>query len=288
MKSFSSFNRRRFLQGTILSSLAVSAATLLPRKVWGGVTKEPGDPFRGLKFGIASYTFRKFNLEQAIAMTRQAGVQYITLKDFHLPMGSSPTERKQAKASIEAAGLKLMGGGVIYMKNDEAEIKAAFDYARDAGMPVIVCSPDPAALGIVEAMAKSYDLRIAIHNHGPGDQKYPSPLDVLRLVKDRDSRIGICIDVGHTVRIGQDPVAVIGECSERLYDFHMKDVTEAASKGVATEVGKGVIDIVGVLRALLKIKYSGHVALEYEINERNPMPGVEESFAYMRGVMAAI
>jgi sugar phosphate isomerase/epimerase len=147
---------------------------------------------------MASYTFRKFNLEQAIAMTRQAGVQYITLKDFHLPMRSSPAERRQARLSIEAAGLKLMGGGVIYMKNDEAEIKAAFDYARDAGMPVIVCSPDPAALGIVEEMAKSYDLRIAIHNHGPGDQKYPSPLDVLRLVKDRDPRMGICIDVGHT------------------------------------------------------------------------------------------
>ncbi len=288
MKSLQPFNRRRFLQGTLLSPLAISAVTGLPRVARGAVTKEPGDPFRDLKFGIASYTLRNFNLEQAIAMTRQAGVQHITLKDVHLPMRSSPTERKQAKASIEAAGLKLMGGGVIYMKNDEAEIKAAFDYARDAGMPVIVCSPDPAALGIVEEMAKSYDLRIAIHNHGPGDQKYPSPLDVLRLIKDRDSRMGICIDVGHTVRIGQDPVAVIEQCADRLYDFHMKDVTEATPKGGATEVGKGVIDIVGVLRTLLKIKFSGHVALEYEINAEKPMPGVLESFAYMRGVMAAI
>ena len=288
MKPLQPFNRRRFLHGTLLSPLALSAFTALPQVVRAAVTREPGDPFRGLKFGIASYTLRNFTLEQAIAMTRQAGVQHITLKDVHLPMRSSTAERKQAKASIEAAGLKLMGGGVIYMKNDEAEIKAAFDYARDAGMPVIVCSPDPAALGIVEEMAKSYDLRIAIHNHGPGDQKYPSPLDVLRLVKDRDSRMGICIDVGHTVRIGQDPVAVIEQCADRLYDFHMKDVTEATPKGGATEVGKGVIDIVGVLRTLLKIKFSGHVALEYETNADKPMPGVLESFAYMRGVMAAI
>jgi len=288
MKPSHPFNRRRFLRGTLLSPLALYAANMVPRAACAAVTREPGDPFRGLKFGIASYTFRKFNLEQAIAMTRQAGVQYITLKDFHLPMRSSPAERRQARLAIEAAGLKLMGGGVIYMKNDEAEIKAAFDYARDAGMPVIVCSPDPAALGIVEEMAKSYDLRIAIHNHGPGDQKYPSPLDVLRLVKDRDPRMGICIDVGHTVRIGQDPVAVIEQCAGRLYDFHMKDVTEATAKGGGTEVGKGVIDIVGVLRTLQKIKFSGHLALEYEINEQNPMPGVLESFAYMRGVMAAM
>jgi inosose dehydratase len=288
MKTSRSINRRFFLKGAMVSPLAISAASMLPSVAEAAVTKSSTDPFGGLKCGIASYTFRNFTLPQAIAMTRQAGGGYLTLKDVHLPMRSSPAERHEAKVAVEAGGLQLMGGGVIYMKNDEAEIKSAFDYARDAGMPVIVCSPDPAALDLVERMAKTYNLRIAIHNHGPGDQKYPSPLDVLRLVKDRDPRLGICIDVGHTVRIGQDPVAVIEECSERLYDFHIKDVSEATAKGGPVEVGKGVIDIVGVLRTLRKIKFSGHVALEYEANAQNPMPGVLESFAFMRGVLAAI
>lgn len=281
-------DRRRFLKSMLALPVIASAASLLPTNALAGAPKRVADPFGGLKLGIASYTFRNFTLDQAIDMTSQAGLGYITLKDVHLPMRSSPEQRHQAREKIEAAGLKLMGGGVIYMKNDEAEIRAAFDYARDAGMPVIVCSPDPAALDTVEAMAKRYDLRIAIHNHGPGDQKYPSPLDVLRLVKDRDSRMGICIDVGHTVRIGQDPVAVIEECAPRLYDFHIKDVTEATAKGAAVEVGRGIIDIPGVLRALRKCGFSGHLALEYEINAQNPMPGVLESVAFMRGVLAAI
>ena len=137
-------------------------------------------------------------------------------------------------------------------------------------------------------VTKLGSLRIAIHNHGPTDKKYPSPLDVLRLVKDRDNHMGICMDVGHTVRIGEDPVPVINQCASRLYDFHMKDVTAAARDGKPTEVGRGIIDIVGVLRALVRIRYSHHVALEYEAKADAPMPGIMESLAFMRGVLAAI
>jgi sugar phosphate isomerase/epimerase len=155
-------------------------------------------------------------------------------------------------------------------------------------MPTIICSPEPEALDTVEKMAKTYNIRIAIHNHGPGDKKYPSPLDVLKLVKDRDTRMGLCMDVGHTVRINQDPIPIIEECASRLYDFHIKDETEATSKGKPTEVGRGVIDIVAVLKALLKIKYAGHLALEYEAKPEAPFPGMCESFGYIRGVLATV
>ena len=249
--------------------------------------KEP-DPYHGLKVGVTSYTFNKFKLDQAIAMTQEAGVKYFSLKDVHLPLKSTREERREAAKKIKAAGLKLMGGGVITLKNNEDEIKAAFDYAKDVGMPTMICSPAPEALDTVEKMAKKYKIRIAIHNHGPDDKKYPSPLDVLRMVKDRHSLMGICMDVGHTVRIGQDPVAVINECASRLYDFHMKDVTAAVKEGKSIEVGKGIIDIPGVLKALLKIKFSYHVALEYEANSANPMPGVLGSYAYIRKVLAAV
>ncbi len=278
-------SRRLFLQNSVLGS-AVLGLGAFPRRASAALTKPEGDPCAGLKLGVTSYTLRKFTLDQAIDMTKQAGVKYISLKDMHLPMKSTPEQRKEAHAKIEAAGLVLFGGGVIYMKNDAEQIRAAFDYARDAGMPTIVCSPDIDALDTVEKLAKEYDIRIAIHNHGPGDQKYPSPLDVLRLVKDREAHMGICMDVGHTVRIGQDPVAAIQECKARLYDFHIKDVTAATPKGKGTEVGRGVIDIVAVLKALVQIKFPYHVALEYEEKADAPLPGMVESFGYIRGVLA--
>ena len=278
-------NRRHFLQTGFLGSVAMASAKLAP-DAFADVTKAPHDSFDGLKVGITTYTLRKFSLDEAIAMTKQVGVKYISLKDMHLPLKSSAEERKAARQKVEKAGLVLTGGGVIYMKNNEAEIRNVFEYARDAGMPTIVCSPDPEALDTVEKFAKQFDIRIAIHNHGPTDKKYPSPLDVMKLIKGRDSRMGACMDVGHTVRINEDPVAVLEQVASRLYDFHMKDVTAATPEGKSTEVGRGVIDIVAVLRALQKMKYQYNVALEYEANGDNPMPGMIESYAYMRGVLA--
>jgi Sugar phosphate isomerases/epimerases len=287
MKASAPLNRRRFLQSGLFGSTALATANFTIDSN-AALTKTPGDPFHGLKMGLTSYTWRNFKLEQAIAMTKEVGAKYISLKEVHLPLKSTPEQRHEARQKVEDAGLTLMGGGVIYFKNNEEEIHNVFEYAKDAGMATIVCSPEPDALDNVEKMVKKYDLKIAIHNHGPTDKKYPSPLDVMRLVKDRDQRMGVCMDVGHTVRIGVDPIDAIRQCANRLYEFHMKDVTAATPQGKPTEVGKGVIDIVGVLKALVNIKWPYHVALEYEVKADDPLPGVTESFAYMRGVLAAI
>ncbi len=309
MKNSERLNRRHFLHTSLLGSAAL-AATSEPFRSGAAAadapsapvsqprvpaldlitspTKVPRDPWHGLKVGVTSYTLRNFSLDQAIAMTKEAGVKYISLKDMHLPLKSTREQRQEARKKVEDAGLVLMGGGVIYIKNYEEEIQGVFEYAKDAGMPTIICSPDPEALDAIEKATKKYDQRIAIHNHGPTDKRYPSPLDVLRLVKDRDSRMGICMDVGHTVRIGQDPVPVIEQCAARLYDFHMKDVTAPTKEGKPIEVGRGVIDIVAVFKALIKVNFSNHVALEYEAHGDAPMPGMIESYAYMRGVLAAI
>jgi sugar phosphate isomerase/epimerase len=281
-------DRRRFLQSSLLGSAAALAAASLGANACGAVTKPEHEADGGLKLGVASYTFRKFTLEQAIEMTQQAGFKYINLKEVHLPIKSTTAERQAARQKIEAAGLKLMGGGVIYMKNDEAEIQHVFEYARDAGMPVIVCSPVPDALDAIEKKAKEFNILIAIHNHGPTDKTYPSPLDVLALVKDRDPLMGICMDIGHTVRIGVDPVECIDRCGSRLHDLHIKDVTKAAREGIDAELGRGIIDIVGVLKALSVRKFPYHIGLEYEAHADNPLPDVMECAGYERGVLAAL
>jgi sugar phosphate isomerase/epimerase len=281
-------NRRRFLQTGLLGSAAALAAAPLCRNASGAVTKPDHAPDGGLKFGIASYTFRKFTLEQAIDMTKQAGFKYINLKEVHLPLKSTAAERQAARQKIEAAGLKLMGCGVIYMKNDEAEIQRVFEYAKDSGMPVIVCSPVPDALDILEKKAGEFNIRIAIHNHGPTDKTYPSPLDVLAMVRDRDPLMGICMDIGHTVRIGVDPAECIRRCGGRLHDLHIKDVTRADKEGKDAPLGRGVIDIVGILKLLSVRKFPYHIGLEYEGHADNPLPDVMECAGYERGVLAVL
>lgn len=290
MKTEISVNRRQFLGRTLVAAGVAAAGGGLRLSSGAGEpgSKPAADVFHGLKVGVTSYTFNKFKLAQAIAMTNEAGVKYFSIKDVHLPLKSTKEQRREAREQIEGAGLVIMGAGVIYFKNNESDIRNVFEYARDTGVPTIVCSPDPDALDTTEKMLGEYGIRIAIHNHGPTDKKYPSPLDVLKLVKDRDKRMGVCMDVGHTVRIGQNPVEVMEACAERLYDFHMKDVTAAAPDGKAVPLGKGVIDIPAIMKQFVKMRWPNHVALEYEANANNPMPGVLESFAYLRKVCASI
>ena len=278
MNNSRALSRRHFLRNSLRASAFLAGCAPCGVSLAADTDKQD----RGLKLGVTTYTLRKFSLDEAISMTKEANLRYISLKEMHLPLKSTREQRKEAHNKIKAAGLTLMGGGVIYMKNSEEEIRNAFDYAKDAGMPTIICSPEPEALPIVEKFAKEYDIHIAIHNHGPGDKRYPSPFDVLRMVDKMDRRMGLCIDVGHTVRIGDDPVAAITKSAKRLFDFHMKDVNAATPEGEPVEVGKGVIDIPAVLKALLQIKYRYHVALEYEAHADDPMPGVKGSIVYIR------
>jgi len=225
-------------------------------------------------------------LDDAIKATRRLGLEYISLKDFHLPMKSTAEQRREVAEKVRQAGLKLMGCGVVYMKNDEAQIRNAFEYARDAGIPTIVASPDPAGMAIVDRMVKDFNIRVAIHNHGPEDKLYPTPESVSKAIAGYDSRIGLCIDIDHTTRAGLDPAKEIRKYASRLYELHYRDIDKAAPGGKTIEAGRGVIDLPAVFKALLEIKYDYHVALEYEKDEYDPVPGMAESIGYTRGILA--
>jgi sugar phosphate isomerase/epimerase len=161
---------------------------------------------------------------------------------------------------------------------------------RAAQMSTMVCKPQIEALPLVEKFVKEYDQKIAIHNHGPEDKIFPTPKSAFDAVKSLDSRIGLCIDIGHTARAGDDPAETIRQYAARVYDLHLKDsiAVAGAMKDIPTEVGAGRLDIRGVLTALKKIKYTGVVAFEYEKVAANPVTGLAESVGYVRGMLAAL
>jgi sugar phosphate isomerase/epimerase len=237
--------------------------------------------------GMASYTFRKFSLEQTLAMTKRLGLKYISFKDFHLPLNSTPEQIENILAKVKEAGLTLYAGGVIYMKT-EADVQQAFDYAKAAKMQIIVGVPNHELLPMVEKKVKDYDIKVAVHNHGPEDKLYPTPASVYEKIKDLDRRIGLCIDVGHTQRAGIDPSEPVEKFADRLIDLHIKDESSATAEGTTVEMGRGVVDLVKLMRTLIKIKYSGIAAFEFEKDENDPLAGVAESVGYTRGVLASI
>jgi len=277
--------RRDFLK---LSGLGIAGTFTLKsntflRKTSPGYFKSD-IPF---ELGIASYTFRKYNLDDTLRMTRRVGIKNIAFKSFHLELDASDEEIKQTVQKVKEAGLNLYGGGVIYMREPE-EVDNAFEYAKKAGMKTIIGVPDPDRLDVIDSKVKEYDIQVAIHNHGPGDETYPTPESIYTRIKDLDPRIGICIDVGHTQRIGADPVADTERFFDRILDVHIKDVSEASPEGKECEVGRGVIDIPGILKVLVKKGFTGMASFEYEKDPEDLLPGLAESVGYVRGILDMI
>lgn len=244
----------------------------------------------GLRIGVASYSLRNLALDAAIETVVALRVKNIALFRAHCNWeAASVDECRAVGEKLKAVGLNLTGSGVVNLPNDEAKCRKAFENVKAAGMQSMVCKPELAALPIVEKLAKEFDQKLAIHNHGPEDKIYPTPEVIWNAIKSLDSRIGLCIDVGHTARFGDDPTVAIKKYAARLYDVHLKDSVAVigAQRDVPVEVGAGRLDIRGMLRALLDIKYNGVVAFEYEKVAGNPVIGLAESVGHVRGILAA-
>ena len=286
--------RRSFLKFAALGA----ASAVLTKESYG--VEAPLTPARtpgsyskakevGVKLGVASYSLRNFPRAKAIEMTKALGTPYINLKSVHLPYESSPAEIAAARREIEGAGLQIVGGGTItFEKDTDDDVQRYFDYAKAAGMPVMVSTCNPAFLPRVEKFAKRYDIKVALHNHGPEDTNFPSPYDVLKAVKGMDQRMGLCMDIGHTVRTGTDPVRAAADAGPRLLDMHAKDLRDLKVKESQCIVGEGQMPIAALFRQLEKMRYPGYVNLEYEIDADDPLPGMKQSMAHMRGVLAGL
>lgn len=275
-------NRKQFLKTAGIASAGLALGPLVGN-AQESKTSVPAESFP-FQLGLASYTFREFSLDKTIEFTKRLGIQKLALKSMHLPLDASTEEIKAAAKKVRDAGLELYGAGVIYMKSEE-EVNNAFAYANAAGMKVIVGVPNHELLPLVDQKVKEYDIKIAIHNHGPGDELYRSPKDVYEKVKGLDKRVGLCIDIGHVVRIGEDPAMWAEKFKDRLYDVHLKDEDKAEEEGAPLEIGRGVIDIPTFLRTMQKVGYSGYLSLEYEKDGKDPLPGAAESIGYVRGVL---
>jgi len=279
--------RRDFARAGALATAGLAAPSA---RFSLGESPASADESSQIRLGLASYTFRNFSRAQLIAFMKQLNVFDLNAKEVkdHLPADAEG--ETAALADYAAAGIMLHAAGAIYFPKDEdADIRAKFEYCKRAGIRVIVAGdPAPETLPRLEKFVKEYDIRIAIHNHGPEDKLWPSPLDVLKAVKNMDLRLGCCIDVGHTVRAGTDVVRAIHEVGPRLFNVHMKDLSSFQDKESQVAVGGGIMPVRKMFEALIATKYSGFVDLEYEIHPDDPMPGVIASFAYMRGVLAGL
>lgn len=243
-----------------------------------------------LKLGLCSYSFTgKVKLPDVIQTCKAMGVRALNIKpEFHLPYDSSPAQIAEARKMLDDAGIQLAGTGTTYLtKPDEGEIRQRFEFNKALGSPLIVIGPTAQTLPVIEKYVKEYDIKVAIHNHGPSDKNFPTPESALKVIHAMDARVGLCMDIGHTLRAGVDPVAAAKDAGPRLLDMHTKDVRkEADGKWSSVDTGDGDMPLAALFRYLEKSHYAGHCNLEYEVRTDDRNMGIAKSLGYMRGVLA--
>lgn len=289
-------------QAGIIAAAAASSPAVTPASAQNQQTTTKSEGRDSFRLGVAGYTFNKFNLEQALVMLKTVDVHYLCIKDFHLPLKSNDEEIAAFHAKCRSYDVKGYGAGPIYMGSEE-EVNNAFAYARRVGVKTLVGVPfkmvekqagrkervsSPELLKLINQKVKEYDMKYAIHNHGPDmPELFPTAESAMELIKDMDPRVGLCLDIGHQLRDGKDPVEAMLEFADRVHDIHIKNVTEASKQGRSIEMPRGAIDMPAFVRALRKVHYSGVCSLEYEKDMDKPLTGIAESVGYFRGLMDA-
>jgi sugar phosphate isomerase/epimerase len=268
-------------RGFLLGAAAVAAASSANE---AAAATESTD----IKLSVASYSFRQFQRDLAIKYTKELGVKYIDIKEFHLPQNDTPKDLQAGRKKFDQAGLTVVGGGNVSLKEEDVDgLRKHFEYAKICGFPMMICAPTRTNLKAVEKLAIEYNMQMAIHNHGPEDAGFfPTPQSVLELVKDMDPRMGLCVDIGHTARTGKDVVESIAETGSRLKEIHVKDLKDFKDKASQVPCGDGMMPFPKIFAQLRKQGYTGVCSLEYEIDADSPMMGMQKSFSYMRGVIA--
>lgn len=280
-------NRRTFIKRSLAGALLLSTPNLSAANSMEAQDKvkqkkaKPNDLF---KLGMAGYTFVNFKLDQTLEVLERLDIRYLCIKDFHLPFKSTDQEIKDFHAKLAAKNVTGYAVGPIYMKTEE-EVANAFEYAKRVGVKTIVGVPNVSLLPYVNQKVKEYDFKYAIHLHGPDIALYPDALDAWNHTKELDPRMGMCLDIGHDLRNGCDPVADLQKYHSRVFDIHIKDVTEASKAGVGIEIGRGEIDFPAFVKMLRKVKYNGVCSLEYEKNMKDPFLGIAESIGYFKAVV---
>ncbi|NJB72294.1 sugar phosphate isomerase/epimerase [Saonia flava] len=277
------FSRKNFIKTLGLGVVAAGTSSFSKtKKTEKSITND-----HELTVGLASYTLRKYSLDEVIEIAQRLDIKDVAFKSFHLPYEASDEELTYIRDKVKARGLNLYGGGVIYFKTPE-DVDTYFNYAKTAGLKMIIGAPNHELLPLIEKKVKETNIKLAIHNHGPEDDIFPSPESVYNRIKDLDNRIGLCIDTGHTFRLNLDPATELKKYKDRLFDVHIKDIHEQVPDGKNVEIGRGKMNIPSIMSALKEIKYNGVLGLEYEKDGDHAIYGLSESVGYVRGILKMV
>ncbi len=225
----------------------------------------PKADYGSFKMGFQSYSLRQFPaLDDFVREASKLSLPYVELYRGHLAPDAPPERVEETRKRLAEAGLTVNAFGVEGFSADHAANEKLFQFGKALGVTNLSADPSKDAFDSLDQLVKQYDIRIAIHNHGPEDERWRKPEWILEAVEGRDPRIGSCSDLGHFIRADVDPVAALETLGSRVLGVHLKDF-DADGKDVV--LGEGRLDLKAVMATLTKIGFDGPLSLEFEGEE---------------------
>lgn len=281
-------SRRRWM---VLSAAAAAGATFFdaPRVLRAAGLLRDDDPYRGWPMGVQSYSLRNFEMLDAVRHIEGMGLHFVELYQKHFPVEASDQELAERKKILADAQLAIAGHGVHPFTKDHDANRQLFEFARRAGIRTLTANPEPDSFDSLEKLVAEYNVRIAIHNHGPG-ALYDSIDSVVKAVHGRHPLIGACVDTGHFIRSKEDPVKAVRALKGRVFALHVKDEEKQEERSRNVIIGTGHLDVTGLFKALQEVKFpaDGDLALEYEANPDNPIDDMKQCLEVARRVLAEV
>jgi sugar phosphate isomerase/epimerase len=233
------------------------------------------------RIGVQSYTFRNFDLEQAIQKTRDCSIEIMEGSRVHVPLDTNAESLAGLRSQWESAGLKMPSYGVVKFEQDAAANRKRFEFAKSLGVELLTADPDPEAIPDLEILSEEFRIGLAIHNHGPGS-RWDKIRHTMDAVSGRSSLLGACVDTGHALRTGQAPHEVIANFIGRVHVLHLKDWRGDSE----CAVGEGDMELDRVAEILDAVRFNGPVIFEYELEPDNPVPGLKRGIENWRQAAA--
>lgn len=279
-------DRENLSRRALLRAAAIACATapfLTSMRSAAGQKHNPGKPFP-FKLGLQSYSLRSFNLEDALAKTRQLGLTWWEGFPGHIPMTTDTGKIAGYRQALRSHGVRMISYGVLDFPNDEADARAKFEFAKAMGIKTLTAAPKPDALPLLDKLTQEYDINIGIHNHGPDDAQWGDWQAILAATKPLNPRVGACNDTGHYLRADKNPITAATMFGKHLHSIHLKAVAQVNGAKVFVPIGTNgnLLDVVQLLRFLKEMEYPGILAIEEEDQPDNPMALIGKSVDAMR------
>jgi sugar phosphate isomerase/epimerase len=257
--------------------------------LWSQQDEQKADSFGGFPIGVQSYSLRNFDLHETIRHIKGLGLHFAEFYSKHLPLEAKDEQIEETLKLLKDADVRLVAHGVNEFTKDHAANKRIFEFAKRAGVRNITANPHPNSFDSLDKLCAEFDIRICIHNHGPG-ALYDKIADVVKAVKDRHANIGACIDTGHFIRSAEDPVKAVSELRGRVFALHVKDEAEQRADSHNVVIGTGHLDLVGLFQALRETGFpkDGSISLEYEAKPENPIEDMRECLVKAKEAIAKL